>query len=574
MYYNKLPAQIIFFICLIYHPFAIHPAVEKARKQILVKTENGSSCCASSNKGNNKQEEVLKSISSITLSSPEVANKTLEVLKTVDDVIYAEKNHERNLQIRKISATSRSVSKKAFESIANIKDKRIWGYRHVDCEMAWGLIGQKRGKRGDKDIIIAVLDTGVDVEHPDLKNNIVKGYDMVEDKPIVSDINGHGTHCAGIIASAPTNINSMAGIANKCKIMPVRVMYGDQGFVSWIAKGIRWATDHGADIISMSFTSPVDSKVEQEAINYALEKGVILVAAAGNDGKNEKRWPAAYDGVISVASINQDNTRSKFSNYGKWVDLAAPGKDIYSTLPLSGYGYLDGTSAACPYVTGLIGLILSFSPSLNREDIKELITSEAVSIGNWVHYGLINTQIVLEALHRTSNQKSIIPGSIRKVEGARSINSKDIDGLSFFWKNRKKKLEVTSIRSKKGSYEAAIVTRFTLRDSKEIPESFALQFHLGTTGNMYAKFSLYNWKLKKYTPLRRSTFQLQECRVKKERLFSFSLQDKLGEFFSEKGVLKMKLSLESGKIGTLRRLVGKKNTSFTVTSEMARLVTY
>lgn len=183
---------------------------------------------------------------------------------------------------------------------------------------------------GSPDVVVAVLDTGVDFSHPDLKGRLLPGVDWYYRDRDPADDDGHGTFVSGIVA-ANRNTMGVAGIDWNCKIMPVKVG-GPNGFpVSMVAYGIYSAIDSGADIINMSFGGYVDSGIKSEAIWEAYREGIITVAACGNDSSLEPMYPASYLPVISVGASNQSDERAYFSNYGYYMDLLAPGTDIYST---------------------------------------------------------------------------------------------------------------------------------------------------------------------------------------------------------------------------------------------------
>lgn len=251
-------------------------------------------------------------------------------------------------------------------------------YMHdvVDSYAAWGV------NTGDKDIVVAVIDSGVDISHPDLHN--IHAYDVGLG---TTDDLGHGTHVSGIIAAALGNAEGGAGIAPNVSVTSYRAglwvtEYGETYFTFpslYLSRAIKAAADNGAHIINMSLGGPSYSTIEQEAIDYAYEKGVTVVAAMGNDGSNTVNYPAAYDHVIAVAATDRSNNRAWYSNYGDWCDISAPGSGIYSTLPGDDYEAWDGTSMAAPVVTGAIALYMSakgYNPG--PDHIEKVLESSAV----------------------------------------------------------------------------------------------------------------------------------------------------------------------------------------------------
>lgn len=229
--------------------------------------------------------------------------------------------------------------------------------------------------------IVAVLDTQVDALHPLFLLRIVGGLDLVPRSlltaiPTTGRARGHGTFVAGVIRRA----------APDAKIMPVRVLNDDgRGSTAQVAEGIRWAVKHGADVINMSLHTPADTRVLREAVAYALGKGVVLVAAYGNEGQNNPTaFPADYPGVISVMATDQNDRRAAFSNYGRAGVVAAPGVNIISAYPTAMYAVGSGTSYAAPWVAGQAALLREAHPDAAPSQISRLIerTSDDVSAAN------------------------------------------------------------------------------------------------------------------------------------------------------------------------------------------------
>jgi thermitase len=277
-----------------------------------------------------------------------------------------------------------------------------WNLPAIGTEEGWELT------QGSKHVKIAVIDTGVDLEHPDLARRLLKGYNVLANNNRPDDDNGHGTHVAGIIASETNNGQGVAGITWYNPIMPIKAM-NEQGYGSSfdIAKGIRWAVDNGADVINLSLGNYQPSSVLKEVVDYAFSKNVILVAASGNDNSNQPSFPAAFPEVLSVGAVGWDGRRAPFSNYGTYMDVAAPGISIASTYPGGQYAALSGTSMAAPHVTALAGLIRSINPKLTSTEVMDIIirtTRDAGQPGPDVYYGSGVVDIV-EAL-RLANQEN------------------------------------------------------------------------------------------------------------------------------------------------------------------------
>lgn len=224
----------------------------------------------------------------------------------------------------------------------------------VSAQSAWDIT------RGSSTTKIAIIDTGVDYNHPDLAGKVIKGYDYVSDDWDPMDQNNHGTHAAGIAAAATNNARGIAGMAPNVSIYAVRVLDANgSGSLDDVANGIYHAVDNGAKVVSLSLGGPGSATSLQNAVNYAVSKGVVVVAAAGNENTSAPSYPAYYSGAIAVAATDRNDARASFSNYGSWVDVAAPGVDIASTVRNGGYAYMSGTSMACPLVAGVAGLLAS-----------------------------------------------------------------------------------------------------------------------------------------------------------------------------------------------------------------------
>jgi len=265
--------------------------------------------------------------------------------------------------------------------------KYQWHLRQIHMPQAWK-VGQGQG------VIVAVIDTGVK-RVPDLKGvEFVKGRNFVEKNDNYEDDHGHGTHVAGTIAQATNNALGVAGVAYKARIMPLKVLSA-RGFgsVGDIADAVRYAADHGAKVINMSLGGGLSSKVLEKAVKYAHDKGVVVVCAAGNEGRRKVSYPAAYPGAIAVAATQYDETTTFYSNYGPQIDVAAPGGNTQVDQNADGkpdgvlqntilptdhtkddYLFFMGTSMAAPHVAGVAALLVAAgvtSPDAVEKVLKE-----------------------------------------------------------------------------------------------------------------------------------------------------------------------------------------------------------
>lgn len=237
---------------------------------------------------------------------------------------------------------------------------RQWALYSLDVFDLWELSHE------GTEVIVAVLDTGIDCNHEDLKGKVIASENFT-DSDTVLDINGHGTHVAGIIAAYADNMSGIAGVAPDCFLLNVKVA-DDQGFVftKSVAEGIMWAVDNGANIINISLAFHQSSTELCQAIDYAWAKGVLVVAAAGNTEQGTIIYPAYYDNVLAVTSTGESGSLAPLSNYAEWVDVAAPGVNIYSCLPDNSYGYKSGTSFATGHVSGIAALFYSTVMDVNN----------------------------------------------------------------------------------------------------------------------------------------------------------------------------------------------------------------
>lgn len=262
-----------------------------------------------------------------------------------------------------------------------------WNMTKIQANLAWDYT------QGSSSVVIAIIDTGVQSNHPDLSGKVTAGYNYVSNNTNANDDNGHGTHCAGIAAAKTNNATGVAGVGFNCRIMPVKVLNSQgSGSHSAIANGINFARTNGAKVLSLSLGGTSGSSTLSSAITNAWNSGCVIVAAAGNSGNTTPNYPAYYSSCIAVGSTTSSDTRSSFSNYGSsWVDVAAPGSSIASTYRNSQYVIMNGTSMSTPHVAGLAGLLYSYlGTGTSNSTIRSRIENNCDNVGTWVAKGRIN----------------------------------------------------------------------------------------------------------------------------------------------------------------------------------------
>ncbi|MEW8958137.1 MAG: S8 family peptidase, partial [Moorella sp. (in: firmicutes)] len=249
-----------------------------------------------------------------------------------------------------------------------------WGVERIGAPQVW------EETAGEK-VKVAVLDTGIDAGHPDLKANIRGTQNIKFPGWEAGDGNGHGTHVAGIIAALNNNFG-VVGVAPRAEIYAVKIFNRrGNGYISEIIAGLDWALQNKMQVVNMSFGTTRPSQALEEAVRRCVQAGMVLVAAAGNEGKeNSVMYPARYPGVIAVSAIDRKNNLASFSSRGPEVTVAAPGVDILSTYPGGKYRTMSGTSMACPHVAGVAALVLSRDGHISGRQVVKTITSTATRL--------------------------------------------------------------------------------------------------------------------------------------------------------------------------------------------------
>jgi thermitase len=282
-----------------------------------------------------------------------------------------------------------------------------WGIPLTQADRVWDTT------TGSSSTVIAIVDSGV-ASHPDLAGQLITGHNVLDGSSDTTDTNGHGTEVAGTAAAATNNGTGISGYCWSCKIMPIKIETGSTANQSDVASGITWAVDHGARVINLSLGSSVGSATLANAVTYAQQKGALLVAAAMNSGCDCPQYPAAYQGVISVAAANQIKSLYSYSDYGTWVDLAGPGQNVTTTLTdfstgaQWGYQSIGGTSIAAPAVSAIAALLFTAAPSSSASQVTNalLSTTTPLSGSNLPAHGLVDAYAALGGLGITGSSAS------------------------------------------------------------------------------------------------------------------------------------------------------------------------
>jgi len=300
-----------------------------------------------------------------------------------------------------------------------------WHLPAINAPAAWDSV------TGNSAVLLAVIDTGVQLNHPDLSGRCVQGYDFANNDADPSDDTGHGTSTAGTAAATGNNGLGMAGVTWGASILPVKVLAASgSGTYSAIASGVNYAADRGAKVINMSLGGTSSSSTLQSAVNYAWGKGAVLVAAAGNNGNNLTVYPAACANVVGVSAINTANTITSWSSYGSFVDLCAPGENIGTLSNGSGYVTTSGTSFSSPLVAGVACLALSVNPALKNSQVVSLLIGNADDLGvvgydNYYGNGRVNAARVVASaplVDTTSPITSVTsPQNGASISGLKSV---------------------------------------------------------------------------------------------------------------------------------------------------------
>lgn len=339
--------------------------------------------------GNNFKE--LDSLTKLVSVESSDIEETIQLLEDDPGIEYVERNY--------IYKQTRIPNDTYYNS--------LWHLGNIKAERAWNQINENGNSA-----VVAVIDSGIDHSHIDLRNRIAPGgYNFLHNSTDIYDYDGHGTFISGVISAEANNNYGITGIAgnNNIKILPLRVSdYEGMSSVSNIIRAIDYSISKDVDVINLSLGGTDYSHSLKDAIQRAIKANIVVVAASGNEALlgNPIIYPASYNGVISVGATDMNNNRAEFSNYNNYVDIVAPGQFIYSTYPYSTFDYGSGTSYSTPMVSATAALLRSIDPMLNVGEITKLLTTTAKDLGRigkdpHYGYGLLNMEEAVKSVLKT-----------------------------------------------------------------------------------------------------------------------------------------------------------------------------
>lgn len=323
------------------------------------------------------QSEDLQRVFRVYFDQAQLVDNFLQELSKLPELEYAEKVPYDQIEITPNDLGANTTSGQ-------------WALWKIKAQQAWDIT------QGSPTVVVAVVDNAIQTTHPDLSGNCLTGYDVADNdsNPNPPNTNfSHGTHVSGIVSAKTNNGTGIASIGYNTKILPVKATNNSasSNSITHGYQGIAWAANNGARVINCSWGGSGYSATNEAAITTIVNRGIIIVASAGNNNNSNYNYPAAYTKAISVACTNINDYRSSFSTYGSWVDISAPGESINSCVPNNSYGLKSGTSMSAPLVAGLCGLMLSINPSMTPNQVENCLRSTAVNINsiNPLYSGLL-----------------------------------------------------------------------------------------------------------------------------------------------------------------------------------------
>ncbi|WP_170065576.1 S8 family serine peptidase [Clostridium vincentii] len=323
-------------------------------------------------------EKINEKVDIIDTNSSEDKKKVYDDLKSNPNIEKVEED-----KLLKIEAVPNDPKYTSQWYIPNINFPKLWDYNIIS----------------KKNVTIAVIDSGINYNHEDLKGMILDGgYNFYNNSTDVYDDNGHGTGVAGIINANSNNSKGIVGLQSNMpiKILPLKTSDSNGwSYLSDMLRAVEYAIEKDVDVINLSMGSSYYSEIENEEIQKAINNGIVVVASAGNDGDSSYEYPASYDNVIAVGATDQNNNKAGFSNYNNKVSLSAPGQNILTTNLSGGYSYYSGTSFSTPIVSAMVAIIKSVRPDLSPQEIKSILQNNSLDLGtvgrdNYFGYGKVD----------------------------------------------------------------------------------------------------------------------------------------------------------------------------------------
>jgi len=368
------------------------------------------------------QKAIEESPDDTLLDMVDLDDETITMIETTKDLATKMAELQADPNVEYVQPNFKYTLQDNISTLDNTNDSYTFDQWYLNGDVsvsnAWDYA------KTNKKVKVAVLDSGVQADHPDLKANINAGsYDFVKDTDKMSDSNGHGTHVAGIISAVANNNIGIAGVSYNADLLCYRVTYpdseGNEGTDSLtLLEAYDCALLDGAQVINISLGGYQTDDIMDEYllwyIDEAAKNGIVTVCAAGNNNTSAKIYPGDYDSCISVVATDSDNNRASFSDHNQYKDIAAPGVNILSTLPGSQYGYEDGTSMASPIVAGVVSLMFAAESSLTLtvDQVKSILYTTATDLGDsgrddYYGNGLINAKAALEKVKYVSASTSV-----------------------------------------------------------------------------------------------------------------------------------------------------------------------
>lgn len=377
--------------------------------QILVKFKQGTSQQEIDTQINSHRARILKRIDKLNVLA-------LKVPEAVQDTIVSALLKNPNVEFAEPDYYAQALS-----APNDTFFDRQWGLENIGQTIN-GVVGKEDADidaptawdTTQNGVKVAILDVGINESHPDLAGKVVDRKDFTNSASGTNDVYGHGTHVAGIVAAMTNNSDGVAGVCPGCQLLNGKVLDDSgSGAYSWVANGIIWAADNGAKVINLSLGGPASSTTLENAVNYAWNKGVVIVAAAGNSNNSSKTYPAAYINSMAVAATDNQDNRAYFSSYGSsWVDVAAPGVYVFSTWKDATssanpqpecygtvcYKYASGTSMSTPMVAGVAGLVWKSNYNQSASSVRtriELTADKISGTGTYWSAGRVNAALAV-----------------------------------------------------------------------------------------------------------------------------------------------------------------------------------